>query len=134
MNLNFGARLLAVAMIGLLSASPSWARVGVASTVDGQPKGLPPGATERVINIGNDMQPNERVTTGASDKAHIVFLDGSSLTVGPDSVVTIDKFVYDPDRKTGESWLRAISQRAGGVPNNAFARLTFRRQKVIGPG
>jgi hypothetical protein len=107
MNLNFGARILAAALIGLLSTSPSWARVGVASTVDGTPKGLPPGATERVINVGNDMQPNERVTTGANDKAHIVFLDGSSLTVGPNSVLTIDKFVYDPDRKTGELALNA---------------------------
>ena len=107
MSLNFGARILAVAVIGLLSVSPSWARVGVASTVDGEPKGLPPGATERVINIGNDMQPNERVTTGENDKAHIVFLDGSSLTVGPNSVLTIDKFVYDPDRKTGELALNA---------------------------
>src|SRR3954468_8382041 len=53
------------------------------------------------------MEPNERVTTGANDKAHIVFLDGSSLTVGPNSVLTIDKFVYDPDRKTGELALNA---------------------------
>jgi len=107
MSLSFGARILAVAVIGLLSASPSWARVGVASVVDGEPKGLPPGAAERVINIGNDMQPNERVTTGANDKAHIVFLDGTSLTVGPNSVLTIDKFVYDPDRKAGELALNA---------------------------
>jgi hypothetical protein len=30
-----------------------------------------------------------------------------------------------PNRKTGESELRAISLRAGGVPNNEFARLTL---------
>ena len=102
-----GSRVLAAIVIGLLSASPSWARVGVASVVDGQPKGLPPEGKERILHVGNDMQFNERVTTGANDKAHIVFLDGSSLTVGPNSVLTIDKFAYDPERKTGELALNA---------------------------
>lgn len=104
---TFGIRILAGVAIALLAASPSWARVGVASVVDGEPKGLPPAGTERVLQVGNDMAPNERVTTGANDKAHIVFLDGSSLTVGPNSVLTIDKFVYDPERKTGEMTLTA---------------------------
>lgn len=35
-----------------------------------------------------------------------------------------------PDRKTGESLLRAVSQRAGGVPNNEFARLTLSRAQI----
>ena len=105
--INSGSQILAAVVIGLLSASASWARVGVASVVDGQPKGLPPEGTERVLHVGNDMQFNERVTTGANDKAHIVFLDGSSLTVGPNSVLTIDKFSYDPGRKTGELALNA---------------------------
>ena len=104
---TFGIRILAGVAIALLAASPSWARVGVASVVDGEPKGLPPAGTERVLQVGNDMAPNERITTGTNDKAHIVFLDGSSLTVGPNSVLTIDKFVYDPERKTGEMTLTA---------------------------
>ena len=37
-----------------------------------------------------------------NDRAHLVFLDGSSLTVGPNARLTIDKFVYDPNSKTGE--------------------------------
>ena len=64
------------------------------------------------------MQPNERITTGANDKAHIVFLDGSSLTIGPNSVLTIDKFVYDPERKTGELALntsRGVFRFVGGA-------------------
>jgi hypothetical protein len=104
---SFGFRLLAVMAISLQWAAPSWARVGVTSVIDGQPKGLPPQGVERILSVGNDMQPNERVTTGANDKAYIVFLDGTSLTVGPNSVLTIDKFVYDPQRKTGELALNA---------------------------
>ena len=48
------------------------------------------------------MQANEVVTTHANDLGHLVFLDGSSLTVGPNAQLTIDKFVYDPNSKTGE--------------------------------
>ena len=104
---TLSSRILTGVVIVLLAASPSWARVGVTSVVDGQPKGLPPAGTERILHVGNDVQPNERITTGTNDKAHIVFLDGSSLTVGPNSVLTIDKFVYDPERKTGELALNA---------------------------
>ncbi|MEO7580060.1 MAG: hypothetical protein ABIT83_20820, partial [Massilia sp.] len=52
-----------------------------------------------------------------------------SFTALPDSVtdfVLAEAALRScPDRKTGESLLRAISQRAGGVPNNEFAKLTL---------
>ena len=78
------------------------AKVGVTSAADGDPLGKPPNENERVLRIGIDIQANELVTTGAKDRAHLVFLDGSSLTVGPDARLTIDKFVFDPSTKTGE--------------------------------
>ena len=55
-----------------------------------------------MLRIGIDVQANEVVTTDANDRAHLVFLDGTSLTVGPNARLTIDKFVYDPDTKTGD--------------------------------
>ena len=36
-----------------------------------------------------------------------LFLDGSSLTVGPNAQLTIDKFVFDPNTKTGELAINA---------------------------
>src|SRR5690242_18494539 len=80
----------------------SWARVGVTSAAEGDPLGKPPNENERILRIGIDVQANELVTTGANDRAHLVFLDGSSLTVGPNAQLTIDKFVFDPNTKTGE--------------------------------
>lgn len=81
-----------LAMTTMLVAPPSWARVGVASVVEGQPLGKPPQQNERVLHIGISMDANERVTTGADDRAHLVFNDGSSLTVGPNSQIVIDKY------------------------------------------
>jgi FecR-like protein len=76
-------------------------RVGVTSATTGGPTGKPPAQAERVLHVGVDVQANEIVTTGSNDRAHLLFLDGSSLTVGPQARLTIDRFVYDPNTKTG---------------------------------
>jgi hypothetical protein len=76
-------------------------RVGVTSATTGGPTGKPPAQAERVLHVGVDVQANEIVTTGANDRAHLLFLDGSSLTVGPQARLTIDRFVYDPNSKSG---------------------------------
>src|SRR6266851_2143552 len=99
--------LLRVALIGAAAlafagTAAAQSRVGVTSATDGDPLGKPPAENERILRIGIDVQANEVVTTHGNDRAHLVFLDGSSLTVGPNARLTIDKFVYDPNSKTGE--------------------------------
>ena len=96
-----GAILAAAAVAGL-PAGGVLAKVGVTSGATGDPLGKPPNENERVLRIGLDIQANELVTTTANDRAHLVFLDGSALTVGPNARVTIDKFVYDPNTQKGE--------------------------------
>ena len=64
--------------------------------------GKPPGGLDRVLRVGTDVQANEVITTAADDRAHLMFLDGTTLTVGPNAQLTIDKFVYDPTTKKGE--------------------------------
>jgi len=90
-----------------LPGGPAFARIGVTSATDGDPLGKPPSANERVLRIGIDVQANELVTTAANDRAHLVFLDGTSITVGPNARLTLDKFVYDPATQKGELALTA---------------------------
>ncbi len=109
---------VASACIALSCVSPASARVGVTSVTDGQPIGQPPAQAERVLRVGVDVQANERVTTKADDRAHVVFLDGTSLTIGPNSILVIDRYVYDPDRKTGDialSTTRGVFRFVGGA-------------------
>ncbi len=94
--------LVATTALGLIGSGAAFARVGVTSATDGDPVGKPPAEAERVLRIGIDVQANEVIRTGANDRAHLVFLDGTALTVGPNAQLTIDKFVYDPNTKTGE--------------------------------
>src|SRR5258707_13224470 len=95
------AALLGTTALTLVGPALAQSKVGVASATDGDPLGKPPTEAERVLRIGIDVQANEVITTGATDRAHLVFLDGTSLTVGPNARVTIDKFVFDPATKTG---------------------------------
>ncbi|MEI6201587.1 MAG: FecR domain-containing protein [Enhydrobacter sp.] len=92
----------AVTATALLVSGAAWARIGVTSVTSGDPLGQPPSEPERVLRVGIDLQANERVSTQANDRAHLVFLDGSSLSVGPNSAVSLDKYVYDPNRSGGE--------------------------------
>src|SRR5260370_540237 len=96
------AALLVTSALIALGPNQASARVGVTSAADGEPRGKPPAEPERVLRIGIDVQAGEVITTGNDDRAHLVFLDGSSLTVGPNARLTIDKFVYDPAAKTGD--------------------------------
>jgi hypothetical protein len=113
--------LLSALLAGLaaISIAPAdtLARVGVTSGSDGDPLGKPPNENERILRIGIDVQANELVTTGANDRAHLVFLDGSSLTVGPNARVTIDRFVFDPGTSSGDlaiSASRGVFRLVGG--------------------
>lgn len=95
------AMFLALVAIATLHGDAA-ARVGVTSATDGDPLGRPPAAAERILRVGIDIEANERVTTRAEDRAHVVFLDGTSITLGPNSALTVDKFVFDAKSGKGD--------------------------------
>src|SRR3984893_3284987 len=101
------AALFVTTALVLSIGSPASARVGVPSGADGDPLGKPPNENERILRIGIDVQANELITTAANDRAHLVFIDGSSLTVGPNARLTIDRFVFDPSTQKGELAINA---------------------------
>jgi hypothetical protein len=99
--------LLGATVLALLTATEAVANVGVISVAEGEPLGKPPAEAERILRLGIDVQTGETITTQANDRTHVVLLDGTSLTVGPNARLVIDKFVYDPNTKTGEMSLNA---------------------------
>ncbi|WP_425064520.1 FecR family protein [Reyranella sp.] len=105
-NLSLLTAAILAAGTSLLPVAAS-AKVGVTSAADGDPRGKPPSEAERVLRVGVDVQANELITTTANDRAHLMFLDGTSLSVGPNAQLTIDKFVYDPATKTGDLAINA---------------------------
>jgi hypothetical protein len=101
-----------------LAASPlSSQTVGVTSASVGDPLGKPPLEVERVLHVGVDVKAKELITTGPADRAHVLFLDGTALSVGPEAQLVIDHFVYDSNQKLGElsiSATRGVFRFVGG--------------------
>src|SRR5690349_21248434 len=82
-------------------ASQAHAEVGVAAAVNVDARGRPPGAAPRVITLGTNVVFNEEISTDSAGLVQILLLDGTTFTVGPNSQLTIDEFVYDPN--TGDA-------------------------------
>ena len=96
------ALLVGAAVLGLFGTAHAQGRIGVTQSIQNNPTGKPPGGVDRVLRVGTDVQANEIISTTDNDRAHLVFLDGTTLTIGPSSSMTIDKFVYDPTTQKGE--------------------------------
>src|SRR5437660_7080554 len=112
---GFARFLLRVALVASLlltagaSALLAQERVGVNSAVNPEATGAQPGAQPRRLVIGQDVIFNEHITTGAAGQTQLLFLDESSMSIGPNSDLTIDQFVYDPKSGTGKLAMSATS-------------------------
>jgi hypothetical protein len=73
-----------------------------AGVVSGVQPGVKSTTSERVIYVGSDAYRGEKFVTDANGSLHILFMDQSSMTLGPNSELTIDEFVYDPNAKKGK--------------------------------
>lgn len=100
--------LAAAALSSTLTAVPS-ARADTAAPPGekaGVITGLKPDVRtakgDRVLYVGSDMYRGEKLLTGPEGTLHILFMDQSSITLGPNSELTIDEFVYDPNAKKGK--------------------------------
>jgi hypothetical protein len=96
--------LLLAGLFALLStASNAQEAIGKATSVVPQAEGSHGGA----LSGGSNVYSKETVRTGGSGKADLQFHDTSNLSVGPNSSVRLDKFVYDPNKSTGTIAIQA---------------------------
>ncbi|MEM7191556.1 MAG: FecR family protein [Pseudomonadota bacterium] len=137
----------AAVLVSALLLAPSAAlaaKVGVAAAVN--PDAFSGG---KELRIGKSIFYNERITTDANGVVQVLLVDGSTFTVGRNSNVVIDRFVYDPNKKTGElvaSFSKGsmrfiggkISKNPGGVrvktPDGSLAIRGGMVQGTIRPG
>lgn len=55
----------------------------------------------RTLAVGDVVNQSERIDVGLDASSEIKFEDDTKLALGPGSKLTLDKFVYDPDKKDG---------------------------------
>lgn len=92
----------AVALAAAPGQTQQLASIGSVSGVQPDAFGSPPGQTRRTLAIQTDVFTSERVETQKSAWAQIRFRDNTDFRVGANSVVVLDRFVFDPQKKTGE--------------------------------
>ena len=105
--------VLAAALAGSPAiAQPATARpdIGVSAIVVNQVRATV-GSDDRQLRVGDRVFQNERIDTGANARAQIIFRDETTITVGPNSSVVLDTFVYDPARNSH----RVVIDAARGV-------------------
>jgi ferric-dicitrate binding protein FerR (iron transport regulator) len=107
-----GLSAVASSLLVTVAAVPASAddKIGVAAAVLPDVSGVLAGAT-RALAAGSEVFSDEMIRTGQSGTAQLLFLDETTLSIGPRSEVTLDRFVYDPGSQTGEMVVRAT----GGV-------------------
>ena len=92
---------LALLMSAVLYSAPATAQIGVASVVKQEVRGTIRGNT-RVLRVGTSVFQNEVIATGDTSSAQLLFRDETSLTIGSNAQLVLDRFVYDPRSKSGD--------------------------------
>jgi hypothetical protein len=96
-----------LAALALLSPLPAAAQeIGTVAVVSPQLTGTPPGGARRALGLRASVVSNEVIETGPTGRAQLLFLDQSTLSIAPSTSLTLDRFVYDPQRQTGEMGIR----------------------------
>jgi len=104
---------LAVMLLLVAATANAQQRVGVNAAVNADATGTIPNGASRRLVIGENVVFNERIQTTTAGQTQVLFLDQSTMTVGPNSDITIDQFVYNPAAGTGTM---ALSASKGPVP------------------
>jgi len=91
-----GAIVGLIALLGLEAQAIEKVTVGnakvIVKTVTGSFE-----ADLREINLLDDIYHNEVISTGPESATELVFVDETKLSIGPNSSLVLDRFVYDPD-------------------------------------
>ena len=101
--LVLSALCASAALLGSTAAAQSAdGNIGAAVAVRNQVTGRVQGGQETPLAAGHHVFVNERISTGANSVAQLMFTDQTTLSVGPRSQVTLDRYVYDPSRSAGD--------------------------------
>ncbi|MBI4349266.1 MAG: FecR domain-containing protein [Elusimicrobia bacterium] len=84
------------------TASAALTQIGAAAAVKGIPRAKSSGeSVGRVVQSGKPLFQNDHVTTDANSRFQILLKDETVFTLGPNSDMVLDEFVYDPKTENG---------------------------------
>ena len=113
------------------TAAGAASRTGVVTAV--APGGKVTGNNELMV-VGSNIVPGQRLRTDANGLLHVLFMDQSALTLGPDAELTIDEFTFDPGTRQGQIRLglvKGVVRVVGGqISKNNATTITTAHGKI----
>lgn len=96
-----------VAIVAVAATNAVAEKIGVAAAVVNQVQGVS-GGNSRPLSVGSDVFVHEHIRTSDASTAQLLFLDKTSVSIGPRADLVLDSFVYNPNRGTGRVVLNAV--------------------------
>jgi hypothetical protein len=96
--------LVLCSYVALLSASGysiADDRIGVIGAANKNITAIGQDTTKRDLKLGDNIYFKDKISADKTGNAQLLFVDKSALTVGPNSSVVIDEFVYNPSTSSG---------------------------------
>ena len=100
--LKTSTALLTILGVLALGESTFSQEIGTTAAVNQDTMGTPPNQSTRTLFVGTNVMSRERVQTSELGRTQLVFLDESSLNIGPGSDLILDEFVYDRGTDAGQ--------------------------------
>lgn len=93
------ARLrIGVATLALLAALPAQAqRIGTVASTEPRLTGTPPGGATTELSVGSPLVADQTVQSSEGGRAQLLFADQTTLSMGPNTTIVLDRFVFDPN-------------------------------------
>jgi hypothetical protein len=92
--------IVVASLLGFVSAAVA-ADVGQIKTVAGSAQ-LERGDQRLPVKVGMPVQQADKLVTGADGSIGVTFTDNSLLSIGPNSALAIDRYVFDSTTHAGQ--------------------------------
>ncbi len=127
-HIHLMALVVLIASPVSVSAATEQSTIGNTQVIVKTVTGIVDGTT-RTLKFQDDVYHNERIETGDESATQLQFLDETKVTLGPNSELVLDRFVYDPNSGKGSFVMTATA----GAFRFASGKLPSKSYKIHTP-
>ncbi|WP_051321467.1 FecR domain-containing protein [Chrysiogenes arsenatis] len=126
-------RAILLCFLVFFLACKVWAApIGRVAALEGSAEAVAADGVRRALAIKGDIFQNDTVLTQQNGKVQLMFTDNSVFTIGPNSELVVDTFVFDPNQGAGESAIQ-VTKGAFRFVTGKIARNDFEKMRVNTP-
>jgi hypothetical protein len=124
-------RYLAVFALTSLISSPVWAEIARVKSSVGSAT-IERGANRLPAAPGLQLNPGDKLVTGKDGRISLSFIDNTRFSVGPNSRVAVNEFIYDRTRQQG-TFLTQVDRGSLAIVSGHIAKSGRDAMKVRTP-